>query len=231
MNDIKKKIWQLIKSKDPINIALAIELAEGQAIDLASSKLISLYNQLYPFSTTSPKKEKLIRLFSSETLNLTEAIPKNIHLLPNLEHLTLDGMTFYKFDLSLLQNCKSLESLKLMQLKQQGLGRDLYKISTLKTLQISFSKIGYLHPNIGKIKALKTLRIEHTDIKVLPEELTQLQSLNVLTLIQPKLELAFLDIIAQMPQLKIIRLAKTLLQKTERQRLQKALPNSKISYV
>lgn len=230
--EIREKIWALIKSKEPTNIALAIELAEGQEFDLKQTELINLYNELYPLTTNNPKKEKLIRLFSTESLNLTKKIPQKIDLLPNLEELTLDGMTFYQFEFANLRKAKALEHLKLVNLKQNGLGKDLHSIPQLKSLSINFSAIGYLHPNIGQMKNLQKIELQYVmDLKKLPEEILQLKNLKVLKILQPKLDLDFLELICQMTQLRIIILDNDLLKKTEREQLQKALPNCRISYI
>lgn len=228
--DILEKIWALIKSKEPINIALAVELAEGQALDLAYHKLLPLYDRLFPLQKGKTKKEKLIHLFGIEGLSLNEQIPTNLDQLPNLESLILDGTNLQKFQFQKLRTSKNLRLIKLVELKQSGLGQHLYKIPKLEVLNIIYSRIGYLHPDIGKIKSLKALTIQQTDLKELPEELLELKKLKVLSIQQAEINLSFLDIIAQMPQLRILRLSKKLVKKTERERLQRALPNCRISY-
>lgn len=115
--------------------------------------------------------------------NTLAAVPEWFEKLSALRHLDLGGNTTFDPDsLAYLGSLPALTHLYLRQVQMRVIPRNLWRLTTLKQLDLDDNQLEELHYSLGSLAELVELRLSNNCLRSLPESLAQLENLRTLVL-------------------------------------------------
>lgn len=163
------KIQQLIATTDLNNIRLALQLAEGNGIELQLEGFRTLYAWL-------GKHERTFYV-QNEPLSIELMLQ---HLF-QLSEIDIDMLGIKEIP-PLLGQLQQIESLTIQQNRLHEIPTCVYALSNLKFLSISSNYIGSVSSEITKLKALTYFSLIRNRLEHIPSGILSLQNLKVLNL-------------------------------------------------
>ena len=136
--------------------------------------------------------------------NLIPEIPNEIHLLDNLEVLSLNQVSLEQLS-NRIGDLTQLRELHLRNNLLESIPPSIGKLKNLEVLDVSFNKLKSLPPEIGQCERLTVLNIGSNDLKTLPPEIGNLQNLRELDFSNYDQEEVWLDTVERF-ELKVNRI-------------------------
>jgi len=128
-----------------------------------------------------------------------------------------------------LSKLKKIVSINLLGNKFQSFPIVLSKLTTLDEISLSSNQLTYVRPEIGKLKNLRILIMNYNQLKELPREIGELTNLLYLEIGNNQLT-SLPDEIKYLTSLQELYINRNKLSETEKQRIQKLLPQCIIHF-
>jgi hypothetical protein len=225
----QENIQQLIQSKQPEMVELAVMLAFSLNIDLGWAPLLELCHQLQPAQLyEKDKKKKLTQLLCLQKIVLTDIFPDNLSLLPNLRMLSFEGFSHFRLSIKKLHKIKQLEELNLHGIQLQDLGYGFQELGLFKKIRFSFCRFDSIHKDFYRLKQLEEIDFNGSAIAAFIRDLSKISTLRVLRISKQPIEEETLRLLGEMTALESLELYETQIKNTSLKRLRRLLKNCQI---